>query len=341
MKLNILERTVKKNMPAYFACIHNEQLAKVKGYVQTFTQHPFSATPTGKVLDQATDSQGKMVRPRLVLMAAAYGPDEAAQQEMLYKVAALVEMTHLASLIHDDVVDDAPLRRGKPSVQAVYGKHSAVYAGDFLMSRISYYLMKEGLNEPGMVLAKTVEAMCAGEIGQSRHRYDAEITLPQYLANIHGKTVALFMACCRMGAMVSGCSADLICRLEGIGECLGYMFQMRDDLLDFLLDSSTIGKLPQQDFRDGIYTLPVLLTLEQPGGALALKPYLAASKAGTLSDEDVSRLNAIVTEFGGMERAWQIIHQYQQRAERLIQELPPLSVSTQLLGLVQKLGARR
>lgn len=333
----IIEKTVKKYMPTYFACVKSEQLEKVKGYIQAFTHHSFHATATGDVLDMATSSTGKMIRPRLVFMASAFGTQ--GTTENIYKLAAILEMTHLASLIHDDVVDDSPLRRGKPSVQFSYGKHSAVYAGDFLMSRISYHLMAEGLNRSGMVLAKTVEAMCAGEIGQSRHRYDVAMTLDQYLRNIYGKTVALFKACCRIGAMESGGSDDVIARLEGIGESLGYMFQIRDDLLDFLPDGTTIGKASHQDFREGIYTLPVLLVREQPGGAVALQPYFEKSRQGTLTDDDMMRLEELIQEFGGMEQAWHVMKEYQKQAVSLIYELPRNSVTTQLLALVQKLGA--
>lgn len=339
MNVHVLETIRQSVGPACVASIRNDQLDHVKAYIQDFTKHPFSATRTGIVLDTATDSQGKMIRPRLVLMAASYGPHSEREKETVYKVAAIVEMTHLASLIHDDIVDDAPLRRGKPSVQGVYGKHAAVYAGDFIMSRITYHLMREGLNEAGMVLANTVEAMCAGEIGQSRHRYDAAMTIDQYKAHIHGKTAALFMACCRLGALVSGCSEVVTQRLEGVGECLGYMFQMRDDLLDFSPDSATIGKASQQDFREGIYTMPVLLANEHPGGNLALRPYFEKSRAGTLQREDMERLTQIVTEFGGMERAWQAIAAEQAKAERLIQALPANPMSHQLLRLIQKVGS--
>ena len=131
-------------MPKYFANVSDEQIEQIKNYIQAFTAHTFAGTPTGAVLTDATASEGKMIRPRLLMMASEYGPKRGDAQERLYKLAAIVEMTHLASLIHDDVVDDAPFRRGKPSIQSRYGKNAAVYAGDFLMSRISYHLMKEG-----------------------------------------------------------------------------------------------------------------------------------------------------------------------------------------------------
>ena len=105
-------------MPKYFAKVSDEQLVKVKKYIEQFTAHSFNGTKTGDVLCDATSSRGKMIRPRLVLMAAAYGSEELQENERLYQLAAIVEMTHLASLIHDDVVDEAPFRRGKPSIQS-------------------------------------------------------------------------------------------------------------------------------------------------------------------------------------------------------------------------------
>ena len=265
IKQTLLETSARKFMPKLFAGISDDQVRRVKEYIKLYTQHPFEGTATGAVLDDAASSQGKMIRPRLVLMAGSFGTDRDDVRERLYKLAAVVEMTHLASLIHDDIVDDAPVRRGKPSVQSKYGKNAAVYAGDFLMSRITFYLMREGLNRAGMVIAQAVEEMCAGEIGQAMCRYKEDVTIDQYLQNIHGKTVALFRACCRIGAMESGCDERVSRMLESFGECLGYMFQMRDDLLDFVPDSSMIGKKAHQDFREGIYTLPVLLAREQPG----------------------------------------------------------------------------
>lgn len=326
-------------MPKYFAKVSDEQLEQIKHYIQAFTAHAFAGTPTGTVLSDATASEGKMIRPRLLMMAAAYGPKYGSVQDRLYKLAAIVEMTHLASLIHDDVVDDAPFRRGKPSIQSKYGKNAAVYAGDFLMSRISYHLMKEGLNEAGMVLSKTVEAMCRGEIGQAMCRYKDTVTIDEYMDNIHGKTVALFMACCRIGAMESGCTKAQTGILESFGQCLGYMFQMRDDLLDVTDDKGLNGKAAHQDFREGIYTLPLLLALEKDGGRAALLPYMRRSADGTLTADDIRTAERIVTELGGMEEAWNYMRRYQRQAEELLAFLPPCDVTPLLRKLVRKLGA--
>lgn len=131
IKQTLLETSARKFMPKLFAGISDDQVRRVKEYIKLYTKHPFGGTATGAVLDDAASSQGKMIRPRLVLMAGSFGTDRDDVRERLYKLAAVVEMTHLASLIHDDIVDDAPVRRGKPSVQSKYGKNAAVYAGDF------------------------------------------------------------------------------------------------------------------------------------------------------------------------------------------------------------------
>lgn len=327
-------------MPKYFAKINDGHIEKIKEYLGLYMRHTFpGSSATAAVLEDATSSRGKMIRPQLLMLVSAYGPDCREAQERLYKLAAITEMTHLASLIHDDVVDDAPFRRGKPSVQGKYGKNAAIYAGDFLMSRLCYYCMREGLNRSGMVLAKAVEEMCGGEIGQAMCRYKADTTMDEYLRNIHGKTVALFKACCKIGAMESGCDETVIHTLESFGECLGYMFQMRDDLLDFSTDSKNMGKKAHQDFREGIYTLPVLLALEQPGGREALQSYLDKSEAAVLTAEDVHSMEQTITALGGMEGAWNIIHAYQNHAEDLIRSLPANDVSASLLKLIRKLGA--
>lgn len=303
-----------------------------------FTAHSFCGTDVGAVLDDAVSTRGKMIRPRLVLLASEFGPERKTAHELLNKLAAIVEMTHIASLIHDDIVDDAPYRRGKPSIQAKYGKNAAVYAGDFIMSRISYYITKENMNRSGVILSKTIEEMCAGEIGQAMCRYKEDVAIEEYLHNIHGKTVALFMACCRIGALESGCDEKTIQVLTSFGECLGVMFQLRDDLLDFTSDVLTIGKAAHQDFQDGIYTMPVLYALKQPGGREAMLPFLRSNVEGTLTAEQIFQMEKIVTELGGVEATWQEIESRQKHAEDMIDMLPTCEASSLMVKLVRKLG---
>ena len=145
-------------------------LGKVRYYIWKIAAGPDSGTPTGAVLKDALSSSGKLLRPRLLLYFGGMGPEVQARRERLYLLAAMTELTHLASLIHDDIVDEAPSRRGQPSIQSKYGKDAAVYAGDFLISRVFRWGAQEGLLNAVERLAQTVEDMCAGEIGQAADR---------------------------------------------------------------------------------------------------------------------------------------------------------------------------
>lgn len=314
-------------------------LERVEHYMSLFSAHPFAGTNVGAVLDDATSTRGKMLRPRLLLAAGAFGPDFELAQDRLCKLAAMVELTHLASLIHDDIVDDAPYRRGVPSIQGKYGKDAAVYAGDFIMSRISFYIAQEDMNQAGAVLARTVEEMCAGEIGQALARYREDVSLCDYMRNIHGKTAALFMAACRIGAMESGCDPDRVCAVERLGECLGLMFQLRDDVLDFTADTGTIGKTVHKDFQEGIYTMPVLCALEQPGGRDALLPLMRANAASALTAEQVQEMVQTVIALGGVEKTCEEICRRRRYAEDLLESSLPHNDAADLMRtVIRKVG---
>lgn len=311
----------------------------VNDYMDLYSAHPFGGLEVGAVLEEATATRGKMLRPQLLLLAAAFGPEFLSRKERLCKLAAMVELTHMASLIHDDIVDDAPSRRGKPSLQHRYGKNAAVYAGDYLMSRISYQVATEDMNRPGAVMAKTVEEMCAGEIGQSQCRYREDMTMSDYMRNIHGKTAALFMAACRIGAEEGGCSAEVVRNLEQFAECLGIMFQLKDDLMDFTSDAGTMGKEAHKDFREGIYTMPVLWALQRPEGRELLLPILRSNAAGTLTGEQLAQMERLVEQLGGVRETREEIRRRQGQAESLLRaHLPQVRPSADLMAMVRKLG---
>ena len=337
-KQELFDNKVSKVMPMHIGNVYDKRMKAVEGYIDLFSVHPFSGSEVGTVLDDVVSTRGKMIRPRLLLLAGEFGSACKTAQDRLCKLAAIVEMTHMASLIHDDIVDDSDYRRGKPSIQKKYGKDAAVYAGDFLMGRISYYMMKEAMNRAGIVLSKTIEAMCAGEIGQAMCRYKENVTVEEYLNNIHGKTVALFMACCRIGAMESGCDERLVRNLELFGECLGLMFQIRDDLLDFTSDVLTIGKSAHKDFQEGIYTMPILCAMKQPGGRETLIPFMRRNAEGALTLQEMFQMETAVTRLGGVEAAWQEVKKLQSQAEAIADELPQCEYSRLLLKLVRKLG---
>ena len=283
-----------------------EEKTKIQEWILRIGGCPESmkGTPTGKVLEDTVSSLGKMIRPGLLLACASFGPYSVENKERLYLLGALVELTHLSSLIHDDIIDDAPIRRGRSSIQGAYGKDAAVYAGDFLIARINYWEAKETCNEAAKILAATVEDMCIGEIGQAMCRYHSNVTCKQYYDNIKGKTASLFRAACKIGAMTAGCEEEMIHILERFGEHLGIMFQLRDDLIDFDTNGSSEGKKTHKDFQDGIYTLPVLMAMRFPEARKELLPIMEENYKRVLEEEELRQMEEIVNRYHGVEDTW-------------------------------------
>ncbi len=310
----------------------DKAMERVKYYIDRFTSNTLEGTRTGAVLSDVIGSTGKMIRPRLLLLCSAFGPDKDAQFETLCMYAAMIEMTHMASLIHDDIVDEASYRRGKLSIQKKYGKDAAVYAGDFLISRVNYWLAMEHKNDVAACLSKTVEEMCMGEISQAMYRYDAQMTVDQYLKNIKGKTASLFQAACIIGAKGSGCDHDTVRNLGKLGEYIGIIFQLRDDLLDFTSDSSAMGKETHKDFYDGIYTMPVLLARQSPEDGNLLKVLMEKNADRNFGSEDIALLEQAVKQGRGIEGTIARINEYTSTCRKLLDSMIALD-STQIAAV--------
>ena len=317
--------------------LQEEWIDHVRFYMDVISDHSFADTEVGEVLKDATATPGKMIRPKLLLLCGAFGPFWKLKRDKLCMLAAMVELTHLASLIHDDIVDEAPIRRGMPSVQGRYGKDAAVYAGDFLMARINYFEAKEHLNVAAEILSRTVEQMCIGEIGQARCRYREDVTTEQYLHNIQGKTTALFRAACQIGASESGCSANVARKLELLGEKLGVMFQLRDDLLDFTADHTSLGKETHKDFRNGIYTMPVLMAMRDEKGKEKLLPIIRENAVRQLTDDEITDMEQAVIECGGTKATADEIAAHRDEIRTLLDEFGSHPAAVMLGGIVDTL----
>jgi heptaprenyl diphosphate synthase len=314
----------------------SDWMESVESDIARISAHPYAGTPVGDVLDWAACSKGKRIRPILLILCSLYGPNCLAHKNRLTLLAAMMEVTHLASLIHDDIVDEAPFRRDRESVQRRFGKDAAVYAGDYLIARVQYYQAQENLHEAGMLLADAIQQMCAGEIGQARCRYREDVTMQEYLCNIRGKTTALFRASCRIGALESGCSKEVIEQLDRLGESLGCMFQFRDDLLDFTTDKEVLGKETHKDFRDGIYTMPVLMAMRDPLAREQLLPIMRRNRDGQTDCEQIKEMETIVHKYGGVENTKKEILRYRKRCEEILKMLPANAASAELGKIVRK-----
>ncbi|MDR2314313.1 MAG: polyprenyl synthetase family protein [Spirochaetaceae bacterium] len=317
-----------------------DDLKLVDVYVDEYLRDESGHTALRSMLNIINATGGKKVRPMVLLLAGRFGPRWPECRERLCKMGAAVEMIHTASLIHDDIVDDSPMRRKRRTVQSKFGKEMAVYAGDFVLSRIVYYLFKEASIEVGMLLAKTVESMCYGEIGQYARLYDTETTIEDYLSNIFGKTASLFVAACAIGAMESGCSEKTSMILRQVGEHIGYLFQLRDDLLNITSSSGREGKPVHCDLINGTYTMPILHALRHPSGG-RLREVIHTIGSGTLVLRDIEKMGEeiqdILNSSRGIEFTREIIHNHAQQAKELLETLPKGPVRQGFLDILELL----
>ena len=201
---------------------------------------------------------GKRVRPTLVLLCSRAGESGRPATDL---AAGAIELVHLATLYHDDVIDRTPTRRGVPTVHSKWGVEVAVLAGDYLFARGCSLGAQAGGEVPG-VLAGAIAKVCEGQIIETASLGDAGRTVDEYLDTIRLKTAALFGAACELGAATSDAGEIERAALVQYGENLGLAFQIVDDLLDLIGDPDVTGKVPGTDLREGVFTLPVLLACE-------------------------------------------------------------------------------
>ncbi|MBW1685184.1 MAG: polyprenyl synthetase family protein [Deltaproteobacteria bacterium] len=213
-----------------------------------------------QVGDHVLGSGGKRIRPVLVLLCSelcGYSGPRCVQ------VAAAVELLHTATLLHDDVVDLSALRRGRPSVNAIWGNRRAVLGGDFFYARASSMIVEDGNLDILWIFADTIRSMAEGELLQLEHSFDATVTEAHYFSVIERKSAVLLSAACEAGAILGGVTRGERRKLAEFGREAGLAFQLRDDALDYEAGQDVLGKRPHTDIREGKVTLPLLLALKR------------------------------------------------------------------------------
>jgi geranylgeranyl pyrophosphate synthase len=231
---------------------------------------------------------GKRVRPLLVFCSAprAALEDEGARNRLL-SAAAAVELVHMATLVHDDLLDGATMRRGRPTVAEALGPERAVSTGDFLFARAFGELTRTGLPRAVQALAAAALDLSRGEMDQQRAAFDLDLSEDAYLSRCRHKTAALFSVACRLGALVGGAGPDAEERLAAFGENVGMAFQIFDDILDLAGAPAETGKRRGTDLCDGTVTLPVILALRlEPG----LRGQVAQARRGPALEALCDRL---------------------------------------------------
>src|SRR5262249_48183298 len=226
-----------------------------------------------------------------------------------------VELVHLGSLYHDDVIDEAVTRRTVESVNARWGNLTAILAGDFLLAKASEIAASLGAEVAGL-LAATIGRLCEGEVGELRSAFDVSRTEAAYLQSIKGKTAALFATACRIGALVGRLPRDAVDALTAYGEAYGMAFQIVDDVLDVVASEAELGKPAGHDLVEGVYTLPVLLALDAPGS-------LRERLGRPLDDHQLVEALSLVRADGAVDAALESARGYARRAEQSLAALWP------------------
>lgn len=259
------------------------------------------------------DANGKMLRPAFLLLASDFGR----KPRDLTNLAASIELLHIATLIHDDVIDEAPARRGVPTIHTRYGVKDAVLAGDWLFSRCFRLASESSSPSNAVLLAGLVGAVCSEEIHQGMDRFRWPRSSRNYLRKIAGKTSALFSLALRAGAMETKATARVVASLTRIGYDVGMAFQIMDDVLDYDSSACAMRKPVANDVREGLCTLPLILALEKRDAELS--PLLGADKP---DDATVDRIVSIVRDCGATDDARKAAARYTGRARRELTLLP-------------------
>jgi octaprenyl-diphosphate synthase len=270
---------------------------------------------------------GKRIRPRLVLLFSEALGFEGPER---YELAAIIEFIHTATLLHDDVVDESAMRRGRATANATFGNAASVLVGDFLYSRA--FQMMVGVNRMRVleVLADATNVIAEGEVLQLMNMHDPDLAVADYLRVIRYKTAKLFEASSRLGAVLAGADAALEECCADFGRSLGTAFQLVDDLLDYEGNSSELGKNVGDDLREGKPTLPLLLAMERAGESeRALIRH--AIEHGEL--ERLDQILAIVRQTGALDATREAAKSEADKARDLLQALPESEARSALLDL--------
>lgn len=283
-----------------------------------------------KELEQAVDSEslllndaslhllqagGKRIRPVFVLLAGKFGEYNI---DVMKQVAVPLELIHMASLVHDDVIDDSEIRRGKPTVKSQWNNSVAMYTGDFILARALERITEVKSPRVHEILSKTLIEVCRGEIIQIEDKYKLDQNLRDYLRRIKRKTALLISSSCELGALVSGTDEKTAAHLRRFGYFIGMSFQIIDDILDFTSTDEELGKPAGSDFIQGNITLPILCARNDS----AIYAMLKANLKKELTNDERLEIVSTIRNSSGIEEAKTMSERYLQKALRELSFLP-------------------
>jgi heptaprenyl diphosphate synthase len=326
-------------------------LAEVESILDETTNDP--TFPLSAETKQLVLSGGKMLRPALVSIGAGFGKQcktirkenpkvngksnilSGSRGNRIACIAAAIEILHTATLIHDDVLDNADLRRGTRTLHTTFGTTNAILAGDWLFSRSFRLVADNASTENARILSRLVGTVCSAEIHQDLDKFKFDTRRRDYMRTIAGKTAALFALSLHVGASETGTNPIVSQALRRTGYDLGMAFQIMDDILDYESDSNTLRKPVGNDIKEGLCTLPLIFAMETDKALI--EPLL---KKRPFTDEKVMEILSQVEASGGLSKSRAVAHRFTDRAHHEIASLPDVPARRDLSDLVDRLLVR-
>ncbi len=297
------------------------------------------AGPLQPVLDYLLLTRGKRLRPLLVLWTSeACSAVDVTKPKIddVLSVAAIFELVHMASLVHDDIIDGSAQRRGVPTVQILWGLHSAVLAGDYLFTRANRAALKYESYGVASLVNQSIELLCEGEVAQDSRLYDYTVSVEEYFGSITKKTASLFGAACQAGASLGGAGRDLEESMLRFGIDIGCAFQIVDDVMDLCADPRISGKPACGDLRSGVMTLPLILAMETPAGSLIKDVFLKRD----LPEEAAARIREACESHHCLSRAKNDALRLADSALSRLRILPPSPAKATLTDMARAMADR-
>ena len=281
---------------------------------------------------------GKRLRPVLLILsskACGYTGEDA------HILAACIELIHVASLVHDDVLDEAPIRRSQVTLHSRWGNKVAVLVGDYLHARVLSMLASRGSDDPALeILANAAQAMCEGEVIHAYKNGDFEICQNNYLKIVELKTGKLISASCHTGAILGTKNPEYVNALIAYGELIGIAFQIIDDLLDFVADPEKFGKQPFKDLREGKLTFPMIYVRENCTGEERKKLEDIFNTVEFAGDQTIEWMSQLLDFYAVKSYCLEVAQEYVDRAQIALNVLPNTDAKVALNDLAESLVSR-
>lgn len=276
---------------------------------------------------------GKRIRPVFVLLAGKFGSYNI---DLIKNVAVALELIHMASLVHDDVIDNAELRRGKLTIKAKWGNQVAVYTGDYILALSLEMITNCKLPAVHQILANTIVEVCIGEIQQIKDKYRFNQNFRDYFRRIKRKTALLIATSCQLGAIAAGAEETIHKKLFRFGYYVGMSYQIIDDILDFTSTEKTLGKPAGSDLLQGNITAPVLFALENNEIRCEIEKVHE-----NIGSSEIEKIISLIKQSGAIEKSMALSDFYLDKALTLLDELPSNRARRTLQDIAKFIGKRK